>query len=676
MQHNNTYRKFLVRALCASTLFLTAVTFGANMLPIDRQPASASVRDANKASRVSAPLNYTAPQILLNDPEGIKYPGDVEAQVRYPLDGDGPFPVVLYLHGRHVTCSYLGTEFLSSGECELEIPGAVGAPVQVLKSVDSYKGYDYMAQNLAAQGYVVISINANDVNDKDLAGNAGANERSQLILHHLDILREINRTGFYSRLSEPYLLSNLRGKINLDSIGLMGHSRGGQGVTQVLAVNKNRPATFEVGGNIYQPGDAFIAPHHIKAIFALAPTNFDYIAAPDVNFAVLLPYCDGDVSNLQGAFMYDKSRYIEQTIQTPKFQVVTMGANHNFYNTVWSGDDYSNADSHCDLGREGNGRDLPLDQRRHGEFLMSSFFRLFLGNEQQFRDYWSGNAGLPLDACPIEKARTGQRCDDRVHLSIQQPASKRLVIDDVLDAESLMKNNLTGSNTVENLDRFEFCNTTSATGTVASAACPSLRTWATAGQLYLESDNNTSAVKFSIGDKNVKSYDSLTFRAGLPVFDGAEALTSPPVIAVTLSDTHGTSKTLKVSSYSRALYLPPGDAANTEGAKTLLNMVRLPLNAFTGLDFEHIESASIASEGLVKVQLTDLQFQALAGGLVLQSEGDSETPAPENNDGTLDPAENAAGGTNNLANPGGGGALNWLGLIGLAICLAASRRRP
>ncbi|WP_337219404.1 hypothetical protein, partial [Vibrio parahaemolyticus] len=127
-------------------------------------------------------------------------------------------------------------------------------------------------------------------------------------------------------------------------------------------------------------------------MFALAPTNFDIITAPNATFAVLLPYCDGDVSNLQGAFMYDESRNLEETTPSRKFQLVTMGANHNFYNTTWSGDDYSNSDSWCDSAAETSGRDSPIDQRRHGEFLMSSFFRLFLGNETQFSSYWSGMA--------------------------------------------------------------------------------------------------------------------------------------------------------------------------------------------------------------------------------------------------------------------------------------------
>lgn len=240
MLSNKPTRFFLSCALVLPLALGGLIAFGAATSDLQNQDIAPSVRDQTGTSRVSEPLDYRSSQIIVTDPEGIAYNADVNALVRYPLDGDGPFPVVLYLHGRHVTCSYLGTEFLSTGECDLELPGVLGQPLNVVKSVDSYKGYDYMARNLAAHGYVVVSINANDVNDKDLAGDAGVQARSELILHHLDILREINRTGFYSKLDEPYLLASLRGKINMGKVGLMGHSRGGQGVTHSLSVNQAR----------------------------------------------------------------------------------------------------------------------------------------------------------------------------------------------------------------------------------------------------------------------------------------------------------------------------------------------------------------------------------------------------------------------------------------------------
>ncbi|WP_413766455.1 hypothetical protein, partial [Vibrio vulnificus] len=102
------------------------------------------------------------------------------------------------------------------------------------------------------------------------------------------------------------------------------------------------------------------------------------------------------------------------------------------------------SDSWCDSAAETSGRDSPIGQRRHGEFLMSSFFRLFLGNETQFSSYWSGMASLPADACPVGSANAGQRCDERVHLTIQTPKEERLEIDNTATATSLTNNQLGG----------------------------------------------------------------------------------------------------------------------------------------------------------------------------------------------------------------------------------------
>lgn len=665
-------------------------SFGAHGAPINTRDYAPTVRDTGPYA-VSEFLEYNSAQLVVNDPEGLKYNVDVKAVVRYPLEGDGPFPVVLYLHGRHSTCSYAGiTETLSTGECDIETPGLLGQPTNVLKPVESLKGYDYMANNLASHGYVVLSISANDINDKDAAGDAGVNERSQLILHHLDILREINASGQYSKLDNPYLMADLRGKIDMEHIGLMGHSRGGQGVTHVLEVNKDRGLYFELG---FPEGGDFAAPHNLTAVFALAPTNFDYIAAPDTTFAVLLPYCDGDVSNLQGAFMYDKSRFLTEEKPSRKFQILTMGANHNFYNTIWTGDDYSNADPYCNLGTEGNGRDVPLDQRRHGEFLMSSFFRLFLGNEQQFAPFWNGEETMPLDACPVGTADNNPfaRCDDRFHLSIQTPEGERLFVDDVVDEVSLTKNDLNGDTTQIDLDVFDFCKTESANGTVASEACPSIRTWSTAGQLYLESDNATSKLTTVLGDLDVTDFDYLTFRAGVPVLAAADGpLETEPDLAIELTDTDGNSQSLAVSAYSKALYLPPGSPSNSEGAKTMLNMVQLPLASFEGINFEHLQSLALINTGTTKLQLAEIQFQAIKGALVLpepEPEPEPETPPqpepePEPEPQTEEPAPSdpptvqpQSTDPQPIPAGGGGGALGLIGLLGLRHLLTVYRRK-
>ena len=62
----------------------------------------------------------------------------------------------------------------------------------------SHRGYGYLADELAAAGYIVVSINANrGVNAADgVDGDFGLNlRRGRLVLKHLQLLAQWNRRG-------------------------------------------------------------------------------------------------------------------------------------------------------------------------------------------------------------------------------------------------------------------------------------------------------------------------------------------------------------------------------------------------------------------------------------------------------------------------------------------------
>lgn len=570
---------------------------------------------------VSDAIRYRSAPILVSDGDsGAFYNADVEGQLRYPLDGEGPFPVVLYQHGRHSTCTYLGgVEFLSAGVCPDF--SETGLPLVLTAPIDSFEGYDYMASRLAAHGYVVLSIDANDVNDKDIAGDAGVMARSQLILHHLDIFRAINREGRYDQLADidallpdPERFAVLQGRMDLTRVGLMGHSRGGQGVTQAIHYNKQAQRTTTEAGlppRVLEP--PFTDPHAIEAVFALAPTNFDYVTAPDTVYAVLLPYCDGDVSNLQGAFIYDDSRAIDEAEPSPKFQILAKGGNHNYYNTMWTGvegdgDDYTNADPWCDRAAEGNGRDSPADQRAHGEFLMSAFFRHFVGGEPGFADYWAGRAHLPAAACP--EGAEGF-CDESVLLSVQAPAGDRLVVADTRTPASASVNRLGGEVAASGFDRFEHCSTRDAQGRVDADGCPSVRTWSNSGQLFLQWSAPGGVLRSELDGIDASAFTYLDLRAGVAVDAEGTLATDDVDFRIRLRDSAGGQAAVRASRYGDALFLPPGDPANGEGAKTTLNMIRVPVSAFGGVDLKALQAVEIVTDVTPQgaVQITDLQFQ-------------------------------------------------------------------
>src|SRR6185369_5349139 len=150
---------------------------------------------------------------------------------------------------------------------------------------------------LASNDYVVVSVGSNGVNAVDNSVfDLGALARAELMQQHLDILKQFNTTG-----RAPFG-TKFVGKFDLTRVGTMGHSRGGEGVVRHYVLNN------ELG-----------APYGINAALN-----------------VLLPYCDGDVSDLQGVHFYDDARYNVPGDQAPKHYELVMGANHNFYNTIWS----------------------------------------------------------------------------------------------------------------------------------------------------------------------------------------------------------------------------------------------------------------------------------------------------------------------------------------------------
>src|SRR5262249_23186465 len=143
-------------------------------------------------------------------------------------------------------------------------------------------------------------------------------------------------------------------KVDFTNVGTMGHSRGGEGVAEHYVFN----------ANLSDP-----PPFGIKAVLPLAPVNFTRQLLNNTSIQVILPYCDGDGSDLQGAHYFDDARFVLGD-PAPKHSTLVMGGNHNFFNTVWTpggwpagtADDWTDylpsraSDPFCGPSVSGNGR--------------------------------------------------------------------------------------------------------------------------------------------------------------------------------------------------------------------------------------------------------------------------------------------------------------------------------
>jgi len=96
---------------------------------------------------------YDGGATVVQDPQGLTYPSEIHGVLHYPATGAGPFPLIVFIHGNHGTCDVQGSP-------------ATGYPcpsTPVTGPTPSYRGYDYLGELLATQGYVTASIDGNAV---------------------------------------------------------------------------------------------------------------------------------------------------------------------------------------------------------------------------------------------------------------------------------------------------------------------------------------------------------------------------------------------------------------------------------------------------------------------------------------------------------------------------------
>jgi dienelactone hydrolase len=279
-------------------------------------------------------------------PEGFP----LNARVWYPR-GEGPFPLVLVVHGNHDPQDF------------------------------SDPGYDYLGELLASRGMILASIDMNFIN----GGIRGENDgRGWLLLKHLQAWR-----GFDADPDNPF-----HEGVDMSRIALMGHSRGGEAVAVAAAFNRlprypdDASLTFDFGFDL-------------RAIVAIAPVDGQYLPtgryAPvqDVDYMVFHGSHDGDVTSFHGLRTWDRVRFTGSE-EHFKSAVYMYRANHGQWNSVWNSFDNGPRSARI---LELDGLVEPGEQRRMAELFISAFLEASLKGDRRwlsiFRDHRVAGDWLP-----------------------------------------------------------------------------------------------------------------------------------------------------------------------------------------------------------------------------------------------------------------------------------------
>jgi hypothetical protein len=227
----------------------------------------------------------------------------LQARVWYPA-GEGPFPLVLIVHGNHDMEDF------------------------------SDPGYGYLGELFASRGIILASVDENFLNGSiaDLVNiyeAPGLDEendaRGWLLLEHLALWRDWNSDPdhfFYE-------------KVDMDRLAVIGHSRGGEAVAVAAAFN-------ELGR---YPDDAtleFDFGFNLRGVIAIAPVDGQYrprergTSIRNVNYFTIHGSQDGDVQSFMGTSQYSRVEISpSDTALRFKSSLYVLGANHGQFNTAW-----------------------------------------------------------------------------------------------------------------------------------------------------------------------------------------------------------------------------------------------------------------------------------------------------------------------------------------------------
>jgi len=267
----------------------------------------------------------------------------LNARVWYP-DGEGPFPLVLVVHGNHDMRDF------------------------------SDPGYDYLGELLASRGYILASVDENFINGGIREEN---DARGWFLLRHVQLFEAFN-----GEEGNPF-----EGIVDMGNIVLIGHSRGGEAVANAAAFNRLS----------HYPDDAsfeFDFGYELQGIVSIAPVDGQYlptgrkVVVEDLSYLTFHGSHDGDVTSFHGLRIYDRLGFTDPDDFNFKSAIYVYRANHGQWNTVWGPHDNGPRSARIlDL----RGLIPEEDQRRFAEVYVSAFLDVVTRNDKRylpiFRDH-------------------------------------------------------------------------------------------------------------------------------------------------------------------------------------------------------------------------------------------------------------------------------------------------
>jgi hypothetical protein len=278
------------------------------------------------------------------------------------------------------------------------------------------------------------------------------------------------------------------------------------------------------------------------------------------------------------------------------------GANHNFFNTVWSPS--GGFPGAFDDGRWTSCQDrlTQVEQRRVGASYIVGFFRRYVGDETQLDPMWTG-AATPSGIAP---ARTLVS-----YLAPDRPET-RLDVDRFTAPSDLATGQTGGRVEPSGLGLYGWCANTSDSPCVPGDLQYWDRNMPGLSEALVGWGSDGGSVRFRLpaGSRDVTPFEALSFRTVVNPAYGQNRFADYQDVSIALIDGSGHEAEVAASDVgNEALRYPIGRQGS---GHVLMNQVRFPLSGFTGVDLTDVRSVELRLDRTAAgvIDLSDLAFAA------------------------------------------------------------------
>jgi len=564
----------LKRLISVVTLLLAVVLSACGVPVATPVPVLTPTPAPTSASSAIAPASPKAVEYNLGEativqerfPEGDRFrdmPVRLNGVIAAPSEGDGPFPVVMIIHGTHPGCPEV-EHGVDRWPCDPEVEQR------------NYSGFAYLVEALAEQGYIVLAPNFNAEHTFGFGEPTPDERLTQVFDLHLQALAEAAAGGANG------FGVDLAGRADLDRLALFGHSRGG-GSAVGLA---NNPELMAASRG-YGPAAGVL-------LIAGATAALDPWSSVSASLATILAACDGDVTDQAGQFFFEGPRLAPDQTEWAASAWLER-ANHNGFNTILLGDMITLRDRpDCATLLDGEAQRTWLVDYA-GDFLTT----LFVG-----------------DAAAVDEARARMGLDvtapapDTLYglpgrAAFLAPAADRNTLMIPAQEEELATNRLGGAVKAENATT-HFCPKGFYSAWSLPGSEPCRRNYVTVpGQpahAVVSWEQPGAVLRFALPDGagDLSDFTTLSLRAAVDPASPLNASGEPQAFSVQLTDRAGNSAAVQTRPDEPALIFPPGEMQGVSATETgfftgiaPLTTIRLPLSALSGVDLANISEIAL-----------------------------------------------------------------------------------